>query len=99
MIIGHMMNLHGELPYPLISRELNIAGIVGADNIVEILKERKRDQELRTLTIDCSEGELLLKKRKSKIQTRIFINFLSFYRSDPIFLKHHRNHNFAIWNI
>jgi len=41
----------------IVSRELNIAGIVGADNIVEILKERKRDQELKTLTIDCSEGE------------------------------------------
>lgn len=41
----------------IVSRELNIAGIVGADNIIEILKERRRDQELRTLTIDCSEGE------------------------------------------
>jgi pyruvate,water dikinase len=41
----------------IVSRELNIAGIVGADNIVEKLKERRREQQLDSLTIDCSEGE------------------------------------------
>ncbi len=41
----------------IVSRELNIAGIVGADNIVETLKEKQRDQNLESLTIDCSEGE------------------------------------------
>ena len=41
----------------IVSRELNIAGIVGADNIVERLKEKQRDQNLESLTIDCSEGE------------------------------------------
>ncbi|MGM0468691.1 MAG: phosphoenolpyruvate synthase [Promethearchaeati archaeon] len=41
----------------IVSRELNIAGIVGADNIVEILKGHQRDKELNSLTIDCSEGE------------------------------------------
>lgn len=41
----------------IVSRELNIAGIVGADNIVSKMKERQREDELEHLTIDCSEGE------------------------------------------
>ena len=40
----------------IVSRELNIASIVGADNIVEIIKEKQRDG-LERVTIDCSEGE------------------------------------------
>jgi pyruvate,water dikinase len=40
----------------IVSRELNIASIVGADNIVEIIKEKQRDG-LVSVTIDCSEGE------------------------------------------
>ena len=40
----------------IVSRELNIASIVGADNIVEIIKEKQRDG-LENVTIDCSEGE------------------------------------------
>ncbi|GAG85223.1 unnamed protein product, partial [marine sediment metagenome] len=40
----------------IVSRELNIASIVGADNIVEIIKEKQRDG-LESVTIDCSEGE------------------------------------------
>ncbi len=40
----------------IVSRELNIASIVGADNIVEIMKEKQRDG-LENVTIDCSEGE------------------------------------------
>ena len=41
----------------IVSRELNIAAIVGADNIVETIKEKQRDSGLETITIDCSEGE------------------------------------------
>lgn len=41
----------------IVSRELNIAGIVGADNIVSKMKERQREDDLDHLTIDCSEGE------------------------------------------
>jgi len=41
----------------IVSRELNIAGIVGADNIVSKMKERQREEDLNHLTIDCSEGE------------------------------------------
>ncbi|MBD3255807.1 MAG: phosphoenolpyruvate synthase, partial [Candidatus Lokiarchaeota archaeon] len=41
----------------IVSRELNIASIVGADNIVETVKQRIRDGDLVTITIDCSEGE------------------------------------------
>lgn len=41
----------------IVSRELNIAGIVGADNIVDTLKEKQREENLGSLTIDCSEGE------------------------------------------
>ncbi|MFX1308980.1 MAG: phosphoenolpyruvate synthase [Promethearchaeota archaeon] len=40
----------------IVSRELNIASIVGADNIVQIMKEKQRDG-LEYVTIDCSEGE------------------------------------------
>jgi len=40
----------------IVSRELNIASIVGADNIVDIMKEKQRDG-LENVTIDCSEGE------------------------------------------
>ncbi|MFX1336997.1 MAG: phosphoenolpyruvate synthase [Promethearchaeota archaeon] len=40
----------------IVSRELNIASIVGADNIVEIMKGKQRDG-LQNVTIDCSEGE------------------------------------------
>ncbi|MFW9937043.1 MAG: phosphoenolpyruvate synthase [Candidatus Thorarchaeota archaeon] len=41
----------------IVSRELNIASIVGADNIVEIIKEKLRESNLESITIDCSEGE------------------------------------------
>ena len=40
----------------IVSRELNIASIVGADNIIEKIKEKQRDG-LESVTIDCSEGE------------------------------------------
>jgi len=40
----------------IVSRELNISSIVGADNIVEIMKEKLRDNN-DYVTIDCSEGE------------------------------------------
>ena len=40
----------------IVSRELNIASIVGAENIVGILKRKQRDG-LESVTIDCSEGE------------------------------------------
>ncbi|MFX0020835.1 MAG: phosphoenolpyruvate synthase [Candidatus Hermodarchaeota archaeon] len=40
----------------IVSRELNIASIVGADNIVQIMKEKERD-DIDFITIDCSEGE------------------------------------------
>lgn len=39
----------------IVSRELNIASIVGADNIVQIMKERQREG-IDYVTIDCSEG-------------------------------------------
>ncbi len=41
----------------IVSRELNIASIVGADDIVEIIKEKQRQQDLDHVTIDCSTGE------------------------------------------
>ncbi|MFX0058806.1 MAG: phosphoenolpyruvate synthase [Candidatus Hodarchaeota archaeon] len=41
----------------IVSRELNIASIVGADNIVETVKEKQRESNLEMVTIDCSEGE------------------------------------------
>jgi pyruvate,water dikinase len=41
----------------IVSRELNIASIVGADNIVELIKENIRESNLKTITIDCSEGQ------------------------------------------
>jgi len=40
----------------IVSRELNIASIVGADNIVQIMKEQQREG-MEYVTIDCSEGE------------------------------------------
>lgn len=40
----------------IVSRELNIASIVGADNIVETIKEKQRDG-IEYITIDCSQGE------------------------------------------
>ena len=40
----------------IVSRELNIASIVGADDIIRIIKEKQRDG-LESVTIDCSEGE------------------------------------------
>ena len=40
----------------IVSRELNIASVVGADNIIEKIKEKQRDG-LESITIDCSEGE------------------------------------------
>ncbi|MEJ2279257.1 MAG: phosphoenolpyruvate synthase [Candidatus Lokiarchaeota archaeon] len=39
----------------IVSRELNIAAIVGADDIVEIMKEKQREG-IKNVTIDCSEG-------------------------------------------
>jgi pyruvate,water dikinase len=41
----------------IVSRELNITSIVGAENILEIIKEKQREEDLKTVTIDCSEGE------------------------------------------
>ncbi|MFX1363929.1 MAG: phosphoenolpyruvate synthase [Promethearchaeota archaeon] len=40
----------------IVSRELNIASIVGADNITQIIKEKQRNG-IDYVTIDCSEGE------------------------------------------
>ena len=40
----------------IVSRELNISSIVGADNIIEIMKEKIRDGH-EFVTIDCSIGE------------------------------------------
>ena len=40
----------------IVSRELNIASIVGADDIVQMMKEKQRDG-VEFVTIDCSEGE------------------------------------------
>jgi pyruvate,water dikinase len=40
----------------IVSRELNIASIVGADDIIEKIKEKQRDG-LENVTIDCSEGQ------------------------------------------
>jgi pyruvate,water dikinase len=40
----------------IVSRELNIAAIVGADKIVETLSAKQRNG-LESITIDCSEGE------------------------------------------
>jgi len=40
----------------IVSRELNIASIVGAENIVATIKDKQRDG-LDSVTIDCSEGE------------------------------------------
>jgi pyruvate,water dikinase len=40
----------------IVSRELNISSIVGADNIVQIMKEKQREG-IDYVTIDCSEGE------------------------------------------
>jgi len=40
----------------IVSRELNIASIVGAENIVQTMKEKFRDG-ITHVTVDCSEGE------------------------------------------
>ncbi len=40
----------------IVSRELNISSIVGADEIVQVMKEKQRDG-IDYITIDCSEGE------------------------------------------
>ncbi|MFX1570287.1 MAG: phosphoenolpyruvate synthase [Promethearchaeota archaeon] len=40
----------------IVSRELNIASIVGADEIVQNMKEKQRE-DIEYITIDCSEGE------------------------------------------
>ncbi|MFX1321792.1 MAG: phosphoenolpyruvate synthase [Promethearchaeota archaeon] len=40
----------------IVSRELNTASIVGADNIVETMKEKQREG-IEYITIDCSQGE------------------------------------------
>jgi pyruvate,water dikinase len=40
----------------IVSRELNIASIVGADDIIQKIKEKQRDG-LESITIDCSEGK------------------------------------------
>ena len=40
----------------IVSRELNISSVVGADNIIQIMKEKQRDG-MEYVTIDCSEGE------------------------------------------
>ena len=40
----------------IVSRELNIASIVGAESIIQKIKEKQRDG-LESVTIDCSQGE------------------------------------------
>ncbi|MBY8992036.1 MAG: phosphoenolpyruvate synthase [Candidatus Lokiarchaeota archaeon] len=40
----------------IVSRELNIASIVGADDIIQVMKEKQREG-IEYVTIDCSEGE------------------------------------------
>ncbi|MEE9376409.1 MAG: phosphoenolpyruvate synthase [Candidatus Lokiarchaeia archaeon] len=40
----------------IVSRELNISSIVGADNILQTMKEKQRDG-IEYVTIDCSQGE------------------------------------------
>ncbi|MGV9197613.1 MAG: phosphoenolpyruvate synthase [Promethearchaeia archaeon] len=50
----------------IVSRELNIASIVGADNIVDTLDHRQRQDALDYLTIDCSEGEPRIWTKKVK---------------------------------
>jgi pyruvate,water dikinase len=40
----------------IVSRELSLVAIVGADNLIQIMKEKQRDG-LENVTIDCSEGE------------------------------------------
>lgn len=40
----------------IVSRELGISSIVGADNIIEVMKDKLRDK-IEYVTIDCSEGE------------------------------------------
>ncbi|MHA1932333.1 MAG: phosphoenolpyruvate synthase, partial [Promethearchaeota archaeon] len=40
----------------IVSRELNICSIVGADDIIQVMKEKQRDG-IDYITIDCSEGE------------------------------------------
>ena len=62
---SYMQNLNGVITErggptchaAIVSRELNIASIVGADNIIEIIKERQRESVLDYITIDCTEGE------------------------------------------
>ncbi|MFO8019215.1 MAG: phosphoenolpyruvate synthase [Promethearchaeia archaeon] len=50
----------------IVSRELNIASIVGADNIVETISHKQRQDNLDYLTIDCSEGEPRIWTKKVK---------------------------------
>ncbi len=40
----------------IVSRELNISSIVGADDIIQVMKGKQRDG-IEYVTIDCSEGE------------------------------------------
>ena len=62
---SYMNNLNGVITErggptchaAIVSRELNMASIVGADNIIEIIKERQREGVLDYVTIDCTEGE------------------------------------------
>ncbi|MFX0038379.1 MAG: phosphoenolpyruvate synthase [Promethearchaeota archaeon] len=56
--LGGVITEHGgpTCHAAIVSRELNIASIVGADDIVQIMKEKQRNG-LEYLTIDCSEGE------------------------------------------
>ncbi len=61
---SYMQNLGGVITQrggptchaAIVSRELNIASIVGADNIVQTMKEKQREG-IDFVTIDCSEGE------------------------------------------
>lgn len=56
--LGGVITCHGgpTCHAAIVSRELNIASIVGADNIVQIMKEQQREG-MEYVTIDCSEGE------------------------------------------
>ncbi len=62
---SYMQNLNGVITErggptchaAIVSRELNIASIVGADNICQIIKEKQREGVLDYITIDCTEGE------------------------------------------
>ncbi|MFW9942458.1 MAG: phosphoenolpyruvate synthase [Candidatus Thorarchaeota archaeon] len=56
--LGGVITEHGgpTCHAAIVSRELNIASIVGADDVVQTMKEKQRDG-IEYITIDCSEGQ------------------------------------------